>query len=164
MKTRVKFGVNRHLTVLKVNIKSIICAARWAYQYLLDRAIILKINTIVPIWKRNMSFRINVKIPFQRLSVIATMNIILYSLTFKIYTVWMRNAEWQVIVSRSFSNKSDFRTSRPRTLHYSRSAETKTIGWSRTDSRRPTSEISNCSQDTSSALGEGSHVYLLVVP
>lgn len=40
-------------------------------------------------------------------------------------------AEWQAIVSRSFSNKSDFRTSRPRTLHYSRSAETKTIGGDR---------------------------------
>lgn len=64
----------------------------------------------------------------------------------------------------SFSNKSDFRASYPRTLHYSRSVETKTIGRLQTDRRRQASEISNCSQDTLSTLGERSHVYLPVVP
>lgn len=45
--------------------------------------------------------------------------------------------------------------SRPRTLHYSESAGTERIGWSRTDPRRPANEISNCSQDASSTPGKG---------
>lgn len=70
-------------------------------------------------------------------------------------------AEWQAIVSCSFSNKSDFRTSRPWTLFPIRGNED-----NRGD-REPildvrTSEISNCSQDTSSTLGVRSHVYLTV--
>lgn len=45
--------------------------------------------------------------------------------------------------------------SRPRTLHYSQSAGTERIGWSRTDPRRPANEISNCSQDALSTPGKG---------